>query len=61
MKKFGKTVDILPIPGPIRNMDCYKDSINFVENKFGRSDYMMKYFPTLASMCEQYNETPAYL
>ena len=60
MKKFGKIVDILPT-GPVQNLQCYKDSINFVENKFGRSDYMMKYFHTLASMCEQYNETPAYL
>ena len=61
MKKFGKIVDILPIPGPIHNMDCYRKSIDYVESKLSQSDYMMKYFPTLASMCEQYNETPAYL
>ena len=60
MKQYGKIVDILPT-GPIRNSQCYRKSIEFVENKFGRSDYMMKYFHTLASMCEQYNETPAYL
>ncbi len=61
MKKFGKIVDILPIDGPIHNMDCYRKSIDYVESKLSQSDYMMKYFPTLASMCEQYNETPAYL
>ena len=60
MKKFGKIVDILPI-GSVHNMDCYKNSINIVESKFGRSDYMMKYFPALASMCDQYNRTSVFL
>ena len=60
MKTLGHNVDVHPTK-PIENDQCYMKSIDFVENKFGRSDYMMKYFYILGTMCEEVKDAMTYL
>ena len=36
------------------NFECYRSTINRAHELFGRSDYLNKYYMTLAAMCEQY-------
>ncbi|KAK8797346.1 hypothetical protein WA158_004554 [Blastocystis sp. Blastoise] len=63
VKKFKNmgVMKVDSIEAPVKDFNCYKQSIDHSINLFGRSDYLVKYYHTLHTICDQYNEAYLYL
>ncbi|KAK8803850.1 hypothetical protein WA158_001544 [Blastocystis sp. Blastoise] len=57
---MGK-ISVTHIPRHVNNIECYKKSIQIVTNTLSRSDYLIKYYPTLHAFCDQFSESYLYL
>ncbi|KAK8799483.1 hypothetical protein WA158_006032 [Blastocystis sp. Blastoise] len=63
IKKF-KRMGVMPldsIRGPVKNVECYKKTTQYVNKYLGRSDYLLKYYHTLHTICDQYSDAYLYM
>ncbi|KAK8797146.1 hypothetical protein WA158_004356 [Blastocystis sp. Blastoise] len=63
IKKFKRmgVMSLDSIRGPVKNVECYKKTTQYVNKYLGRSDYLLKYYHTLHTICDQYSDAYLYM